>query len=212
MVRNPKVLCQALAGCLCSAITHKIGIFHNLCSIFQHSIPTGRNLSQTKTHLPEHIISTRKWKFYFSFQMTECFFRKHRNHLPETNSWSSPLGNRTASFLWTSEEFQIARERTTNDENRSFYRSHILKPTPRALLKRKIFPLHSHLSRKACPGTSRWRRRSTSTQAQTNNWEIMPAPLLEAQSSSFYLRNGVIQHILSGPDHKPLDWDFTDIR
>lgn len=66
-----------------------------------------------------------KWNFYFYFQMKECFYRKLRNHLAETNSWSSSLGNRTASFLWTSQQFQTVGERTTNNKTRSFYRSHI---------------------------------------------------------------------------------------
>lgn len=35
-----------------------------------------------------------KLKFYFYFQLTEHFFRKLRNHLAETNSWSSPQGTK----------------------------------------------------------------------------------------------------------------------
>lgn len=39
----------------------------------------------------------------------------------------------------------------------------------------------------------------------TSNGEMMAAAALEAQSSCFHLLNGVIQSVLSGPDHKPLD-------
>lgn len=150
-----------------------------------------------------------KWKCYFYFQRTECFFRKLRNHLAETNSWSSHPGNQTARFLWTSEEVQFVGERTTNDENRSFYRSHVSWKQPLELFsKKKLWPFHSHLSRKACAGTFWWRRSWSSTGAQAGNWEIMAAADLEAQTSCFDLLNGVIQSVLSGPDHKPLHWHF----
>lgn len=83
-----------------------------------------------------------KLKFYFYFQLTEHFFRKRRNHLAETNSWSSPQGTKQ----WDSSGLQSSWKlcsggKTSSDRNSSSYRSHILT---QAL---GLCSSHSHLSK-----------------------------------------------------------------
>lgn len=58
------------------------------------------------------------------------------------------------------------------------------------------------------PALGLFLEKELSTEAQANNWEITPPAILEAQNSCFYLLNGLRHSILSGPHHKPHDWDF----
>lgn len=118
-----------------------------------------------------------KLKFYFYFQLIEHFFRKLRNHLAETNSWSSPQGTkqRDSSGLQSSLKLWVkglaVTETAAPTEVTSWHK-----------------PCSSAPHTATCQRGTFWQRRSSSSaQAKTNTWKMVPAAVLEAQSSCFYL-------------------------
>lgn len=121
-----------------------------------------------------------KLKFYFYFQLTEHFFRKRRNHLAETNSWSSPQGTKQqdSSGLQSSWKLWVKGPAVTETaaltEATSWHKPWGSAP-------------HTATCQRSRIGTLWWRRSSSSAEAETNTWKRVPAAVLQAQSSSFYL-------------------------
>lgn len=197
---------QALSRWVCSVITHKIQVSHNLCSIFQYIIPTGRKLPQTKTYLAEDITSTMKLKFYFYFQLTEHFFRKLRDHLAETNSWSFPQGTkRDSSGLQSTLKLRVkglaVTETAALTEVTSWHKPWSSAPHTATCQERlhRDFLMGKEL--KQCWGRDKHLEGGASCSSRRP--EQLFLLMDQSQTKMFFL---------SGPDHKPLDCDFRDTR
>lgn len=146
-----------------------------------------------------------KLKFYFYFQLTEHFFRKQRNYLAETNSWSSPQGTkqRDSSGLQSSWKLWVKglaiTETAALTEVTSWHKPYSSAPHTATCQERLLWDFLMEEEFKQCWGWDKHLEDSASCSSRSPKQLFLLVE--QSQTKVFFL---------SGLDHKSLDCDFRD--